>query len=131
MTISFKTEARRLLPVLVALAVCLLPLSSSAFVTEDIEQLKGTRKCPGCDLRGADLRGVDLAGANLEGANLLEANLEGVNLTGANLEDASCEKINLLKARLEGIKLEGANLEGAVWSDGKVCKKGSLGACNR
>ena len=117
------------LVVMIVLAAGILPSVSSAFVPEDLDGLKETKKCPGCDLRGADLKGANLAGANLEGANLLGANLEGANLEGANLEDASCEKANLLKARLNGVKLEGANLEEAIWSDGKVCQKGSVGSC--
>jgi hypothetical protein len=130
MNIGFSTVHMRVLPVLmIVLAVSMLPVASSAFVPEDVERLKETRTCAGCDLRNADLRGSDLAGANLEGANLLGANLEGANLEGANLEDASCEKAKLLKARLGGVKLEGANLEDVVWSDGKVCAKGSVGSC--
>jgi uncharacterized protein YjbI with pentapeptide repeats len=117
------------LMVMTLLAATLLPMRSFAFVSEDIDTLKQTKTCPGCDLRGADLKGANLAGANLEGANLLGANLEGANLEGANLEDASCEKANLLKSRLNGVKLEGANLEDVTWSDGKVCQKGSVGSC--
>jgi uncharacterized protein YjbI with pentapeptide repeats len=130
MNIGFNQLRTRAMPLLLsALAVWALPVVSAAFVPEDVESLKATRKCAGCDLGKADLRGMDLAGANLEGANLLGANLEGANLEGANLEDASCEKANLNKARLGGIKLEGANLDEAVWSDGRVCQKGSVGSC--
>ncbi len=130
MSIRAITSHLRRVPVMAALVAGLLPAVSPAAVPEDLENLKATKKCPGCDLRGADLRGMNLGGANLEGANLLGANLEGANLEGANLEDASCEKVNLLKSRLDGIKLEGANLEDAIWSDGRVCKKGSVGSCN-
>jgi hypothetical protein len=130
MKIGFSPLHMRAIPVLLtALAVSMMPVVTSAFVPEDVESLKATKKCAGCDLRKADLRGMDLVGANLEGANLLAANLEGADLEGANLEDASCEKANLNKARLGGVKLEGANLEDAVWSDGKVCAKGSVGSC--
>lgn len=130
MKIGISPLRMRTIPVLLtALAVSMLPVISSAFVPEDVERLKATKECAGCDLRKADLRGMNLAGANLEGANLLSANLEGANLEGANLEDASCEKANLNKARLGGVKLEGSNLEEAVWSDGKVCQKGSVGSC--
>lgn len=129
MQIRFKGMAMPAVPVLIALVISLLPVYASAFVPEDLERLKESKTCPGCDLRGADLRGLNLNGANLEGANLLESNLEGASLTGANLEDASCEKANLLKARLDGVKLDGANLDGATWSDGRVCKEGSVGVC--
>jgi len=30
---------------------------------------------------------------------------------------------------LEQVDFRGANLEGAVWIDGRVCAKGSIGEC--
>ena len=42
---------------------------------EDLERLRKTQKCLGCDLSYADLSYTHLAGANLTGADL-----EGVNL---------------------------------------------------
>jgi len=55
------------------------------------------------------------------------------------LEDASCEKPNFQNARLQGTSMDhatvdeadfkGADLEEVTWIDGRVCKKGSIGAC--
>jgi hypothetical protein len=139
MQIRFTTPIMLIIPVLIALVVQLMPVPSSAFVPEDIERLKESKKCPGCDLRGADLRGLNLDTSNLEGANLLGANLEGVTLEGATLDDASCEKANLRKAKLHGASMDHATIDGAdfngadlqdvTWIDGRVCKKGSIGAC--
>jgi len=125
--------------ILITGIIALAPVRASAFVPEDMEQLKKTKKCPGCDLRGADLRGVDLSDANMEGVNLMGANLEGVNLEDATLDDASLEKSNLRNARLHGTSMDhatidevdfkGADLQDVTWIDGRVCKKGSIGSC--
>ncbi|MEI7816977.1 MAG: pentapeptide repeat-containing protein, partial [Desulfuromonadales bacterium] len=135
-TVSFR------LFVFLGLTVGCLALSAVktfAFVPEDVERLKSTKKCPGCDLRGVDLRGAHLEQAEMEGANLMGANLEGANLHDAVLDDASLEQANLKKAVLSGASLDhatiddadlkGAVLDGTTWLDGKVCSKGSVGAC--
>ena len=139
MNIRFNTPVILSIPVLIALVFSLMPAPSSAFVPEDLERLKESKKCPGCDLRGADLRGLNLNAANLEGANLMGANLEGVSLEAATLEDASCEKTNLRNAKLHGTSMDHATIDGAdfngadlqdvTWIDGRVCKKGSIGVC--
>jgi len=130
-----------LIPVLAVMIVAGMSLPCSAFVPEDLENLKVSKKCPGCDLRGADLRGLNLAESNLEGANLMGANLEGVTLEDAILDDASCEKSNLRNARLHGASMDhatideadftGADLQDVTWIDGRVCKKGSIGVCKK
>jgi Pentapeptide repeats (8 copies) len=139
MQIRFNTQIMLTIPVLVALVISLLPVPSSAFVPEDLQSFKESKKCPGCDLRGADLRGLNLTGSNLEGANLMGANLEGVTLEEATLDDASCEKTNFRKAKLHGTSMDhatideadfnGADLQDVTWIDGRVCKKGSIGVC--
>ncbi len=139
MKIRFSAVAMFSIPFLTALVLGFMPLDASAFVPEDIDLLKESKKCPGCDLRGADLRSLNLAGANLEGANLMGANLEGVNLEKATLDDASCEKTNFRNSKLQGASMDhatieeadfkGADLQDVVWIDGRVCKKGSIGTC--
>ena len=89
--------------------------SAHAYKQEDLDKLKETRKCVGCDLIGADLTGANLSGANLSkanlsGANLSKADLFKANLTGANLSGANLSKASLSKAKLTGAKLIGANL---------------------
>lgn len=128
-----------LMAVSIGITVSLAAVHASAFVPEDLARLTSTKQCPGCDLRGADLRGAKLDQAVLEGANLLGANLEGVSLKGAILDDAALERVNFKNATLndasldhataDGADFAGANLEGSKWLDGKVCKKGSIGAC--
>lgn len=120
--------------------IALPVMDSCAFVPEDLDRLKATKSCLGCDLRNAVLRGADLERAAMEGVNLMGANLEGANLQGAVLDDASLEKANLKKALLSGASLDhatmddadlsGAVLDGVIWPDGRVCKKESVGVCN-
>lgn len=117
-----------------------LPLVANAFVPEDLEKTKNEKKCPGCDLRNANLSGLNLVEASLEGANLMGANLSGTKLNDAVLDDASLENANLSNAILHGASLDHATIDGVnftgtdlqdvTWIDGRVCKKGSIGACN-
>jgi len=76
------------------------------------------------DLRNSDLREADLAGAKLVGAMLQGARLQGARLTGADLS-----YVDLRGTRLEGVDLTGVPLDRAVWIDGRVCAKGSVGEC--
>ena len=64
-------------------AAALTASGASAFDPEDIQKLKDTNECVGCDLSRANMRE-----ATLSSANLSEANLTGANLTGADLSYA-------------------------------------------
>ena len=55
-----------------------------AYDEDDLEKLKSTGDCSGCDLSEVFLQRADLTGANLT-----KANLTGVNLTGASLHYAN------------------------------------------
>ncbi|MEN6467886.1 MAG: pentapeptide repeat-containing protein [Smithella sp.] len=48
---------------------------AGAFSEIDLQKLKATGRCPGCNLENADLRAANLHGADLSAANLLDANL--------------------------------------------------------
>jgi len=91
-----------------------------------------------------DLSGKNLSGLNLVGVNLSKCNLKGADLRNADLERADLEESNLERANLSGANLKmvslrlsgmiGANLEkaildGAIWQDGRICAKGSVGMC--
>ncbi len=76
------------------------------------------------NLRGANLAGTCLAGVNLERADLTEANLKRAVLSGANLTLASVQLANL-----DGARMDGAIFDDTVWTDGHVCRKGSVGRC--
>lgn len=108
----------------------------------------------GCDKRGAALAGAMLRNAHLDrvrleearlagavmeyasanGANLRNADLRGAKLTamdlsGADLSGADLSGANLRYAAINGTRLAGTRLDQAVWSDGRTCAAGSVGAC--
>jgi uncharacterized protein YjbI with pentapeptide repeats len=109
-----------LLTVLVtSAAIALNPVL--AFNEADLQKLKTTKACAGCDLSYADLPGFDLSHANLSGANLYGANLSGADLTYADLSTAD----------VSAADLTGADLSDATWFDGSWCRAGSKGSCSR
>jgi hypothetical protein len=108
----------------------------------------------GCDKRGAALAGAMLRNARLDrtrleearlagaimeyasakGANLRNTDLRGAKLTavdfsGADLSGADLSGANLRYAALDGTRLGGTRLDNVVWSDGRTCAAGSVGAC--
>ncbi|MCP4752449.1 MAG: hypothetical protein GY866_16275 [Proteobacteria bacterium] len=88
----------------------------SAYDKASLDRLRRSNTCAGCDLYKANLNGMDLAGANLRGANLAFARFR---------------RATLYKADLSGADLRGADFEGALWIDGTICQKGSIGKCVR
>jgi hypothetical protein len=78
----------------------------------------------GLDLSKCNFRGADLSNANLERADLEEAILERANLSGANMK-----MTDLRVTGLKGARLERAILDGAIWQDGTICAKNSIGSC--
>ncbi len=99
-----------------------------------MELLKTTRNLAGKNLSNLRLIGLDLARCNLKGADLSNANLERANLEEANLElaDLSNANMGMVDLRLTGLKgarLDRTILDGAIWPDGTICAKGSVGAC--
>ncbi|MDD2309382.1 MAG: pentapeptide repeat-containing protein [Desulfuromonadaceae bacterium] len=127
----------------------LLPGRAAAANQEHVERLLKKNACVNCDLlganlhganlRAADLRGADLRGANLRGADLSWAYLSEAKLSGANLREADLSWADLRGANLNWANLSGANLNGAylngaylsetMWTDGRLCKSGSIGMC--
>jgi len=96
--------------------------------------LKTSRDLSGKNLSGINLVGVNLAKCNLKGADLSNANLERADLAESDLERTNLSGANLRMASLKlsgmtGANLENAILDGAIWQDGRICGKGSLGMC--
>jgi hypothetical protein len=118
---------------LFVLVVFSIATSAVAYDLAQVEFLRKTGDCEGCDLTnilyapdsspdtpptisevfGTDIVG-DLKGANLKGADLSYANLTGLNLEGANLAGARLFHTLLGNANLKSANLQGANLTGAV-----------------
>ena len=109
----------------IAAAVAGLAVTLSAPVRAEnpkhVEQLLGTKQCPGCNLLNANLRGLNLSDAKLRGARLIDADLRGANLRKANLSGADLFRADLRGANLSGANLSGAYLRSATWIDGKKC----------
>jgi len=99
-------------------AVAVSPLL--AFEQKDVEKLKETRACAGCDLSDANLSRANLSGATLNSANLSDANLSRANLSDATLLKANLDGATLLKANLSGAKMRGALLCNTTMPDGHV-----------
>jgi uncharacterized protein YjbI with pentapeptide repeats len=81
------------------------------------------------DMAYAEIRASDLSYANLERARLIGTNLEKTDLRYANLKDADLSYANLSGARLAGANTINTRFENTIWTDGHVCKKGSIGSC--
>lgn len=86
------------------------------------------------DLSGADLAYSDLRKANLSYALLMKADLKGANLREADLGDADLSYADLsyadlTLANINGAKLEGVQLDNAIWINGAICGKNSIGIC--
>tara|TARA_R110002072_G_scaffold3149_3_gene23453 strand:- start:109899 stop:110798 length:900 start_codon:yes stop_codon:yes gene_type:complete len=91
------------------------------------------------NLLGANLSGADMAYAvitksdfsyaNLENARLIGANLHASDFRYANLKNANFSFADLRNALLAGANLSNARFDNTIWIDGRICKKGSLGAC--
>lgn len=95
----------------------------------------------GANLSGAELHQVTMLGTNLRNANLASADLSGANLAYAilqqvDLRNANLSNANLTNADLQGATLDTANLTGAIldqaiWLDGRICARGSVGKCDK
>jgi hypothetical protein len=77
----------------------------------------------------ADLSSADLAYTLLHGASLRGADLRGADLTNSDLSQSDLSFADLRGARLGAALLQGASLHNALWFDGRICAKDSLGAC--
>lgn len=103
-----------------------------------------TARLDGANLAGANLTGSSMQVANLTKANLSKAKLVhthlhaaqlmGADLSGADLDGATMTKTFAMGANFKGANLahtslQGADFSGAIWTDGHVCKEGSIGGC--
>jgi len=128
---SMQTKASRrnfLIGCLTAMLLAVLVSAAAAANPDQLQQLRETKSCAGCDLTDAQLSGAQLQGADLSGANLSNANLYGANLSGANLAGAVLNGVDLKLANLDGAT--DANLAGADTDTRTICPSGNAGPCN-
>lgn len=81
------------------------------------------------NLQGANFKNTNLDKSNFYGANLKNADLRNTSLRRANFNYTVLYGANLTGGKLKQTLFEGANLTGAIWINGKICKKGSVGKC--
>ncbi|MCU7845436.1 MAG: pentapeptide repeat-containing protein [Candidatus Thiodiazotropha sp. (ex Monitilora ramsayi)] len=104
-----------LLPLLLYLSAQTL-----ADTRSELNQLKTTGVCNGCNLEHADLSGADLSGNQLRWARLSHSNLAGANLKGADLTGADLSHAQLTNTQLEGAVLQGSRLSGVDLSETRL-----------
>jgi uncharacterized protein YjbI with pentapeptide repeats len=81
------------------------------------------------DMAYAEVKKSDLSYANLENVRLIGANLTQTDLRYANLKDADLSYADLTGALLAGANLSNAQFNNTIWTNGQLCKKGSIGSC--
>lgn len=109
MTQSKNLKRRGYSSIWLAAALCSVP--AMAANPAQVQQLKDTRSCPGCDLAGADLT---LLFADQEySVDDPTVNLDGADLTGTDLKGAFLYQASFKNARMHGADLRGSNLTGA------------------
>ena len=111
-----------------------LPYDARLTMAQVVELLKTTRDFSGRNLSGLRLVGLDLSRCNFRGADLSNGDLERTDLDESVLEraDLSGANLRMTDLRLTGMKgarLERAVLDGALWQDGTICAKDSVGSC--
>lgn len=83
----------------------------------------------GADMAYAEITESDLSYTNLEGVRLIGANLNHSDLRYANLKDADLSYADLSNTLLAGANMTNTKFDNAIWTDGTLCKKGSIGSC--
>ncbi|HBG20909.1 MAG TPA: hypothetical protein DDY32_17010 [Desulfobulbaceae bacterium] len=128
MMININNSMKTYIKMQTVVAACIIVLAvgttgtisraDGATALENLEKLKKTNSCRGCDLSGLTINRTNLAGADLEGADLSRtklflSNLSGANMRSTNLKGASFGGTDLGEADLRGADLRGTSLEGA------------------
>lgn len=97
-------------------------------------QLRGSSlanaRLRGVDFAYADLTSVDFTLADARQARLVGASLKRAVLNHARLTGADLSYADLSGASLVGAELSAARLANAIWTDGRVCARDSIGVCN-
>jgi uncharacterized protein YjbI with pentapeptide repeats len=100
---------------LVCLAAALVASSGDAlaFKDADLDQLRRTGVCYGCDLKGAKLRGADLYKTNLNAGDLRKIDLRGALMANSTFLKANLRGADLSRSRLRWTNFGGADMRGA------------------
>lgn len=79
----------------------------------------------------AEMIESDLSYANLENTRLIGANLQYADLRYASLRNADLSYADLSHAQIAGADISNIKLDNAIWLDGSICQKASIGGCRR
>ena len=115
-------------------------LAGGSFANQDMRNLSGRNAnlasgtfsnadMANSDLAYADLNHADLTLSQLSGARLVGANLRNARLNHARLDGADLRFADLTNAEIAGLELAGADLFNAIWVNGRICRRHSVGAC--
>ena len=77
----------------------------------------------------ANLSNADLSYANFTQASLKAVDLGNTILNGTIFSNADLSYANLSGAKASNVKFTDTNLANAIWFDGRVCAKKSIGQC--
>ena len=115
--INFRLSAGKILllsfGLVAAIATSLSISDKRDHIGDAVSQLRDTRQCQACNLKGTDLRGMDLRRVDLTDADLSGADLRNADLRSSNLQNADLSNANLSDADFRGADLRGADLWGA------------------
>lgn len=106
-------------PVSLLRAVCLIAAlaaggpEAKAFKEADIDQLRRTGLCYGCDLSGAKLRGANLYKSSLDTSDLRKVDLQGALMANSSFMRANLREANLSRSRLRWTNFGAADLRRA------------------
>jgi len=85
----------------------------------------------GSDMAYSDLRFSNLSYSQMDNVVLLGANLKNADLSYADLSHSDLSYANLSNANLGGSKLDNVRFDHAIWVNGEICAKNSIGRCLR
>ena len=78
---------------------------------------------------GHDFSRRQISNVNFEAAVLQNASFSGSSLANVNFNDADLRGANFSGASLANVSVNDALLDDAIWADGRVCGKRSVGKC--
>ena len=112
---------------LLLVVLCAATVYTSSGNPQHEAQLRTTKKCQGCELRGANLGGFQGVNADLSNADLTDASFYGGNLKGADFTGAILDRTNFEMVDMTGAV--GATLTTAITDSRTTCPDGTPGPC--
>jgi len=109
--------------ILIPFLLCSLMVNGAVgFDDADLQGLKSTNQCPGCNLTGVVLSGAKFPNAKLAGANISSAGISNSVLANADFSGANMAYFNLTRADLTGANMSNTDLRVANLVNAKLEK---------